>query len=222
MLEGVVIVAGLGSVAYVLYRLIFRSPEELQRRALRQAKLWPIGELPEGTCGRLVGTVRAIDRTLTAPLTGRACVWYRVSISAPGAVAEMSADVVLVREEQAERFALEDDSGVAIVDPAGAQLERRRRGVYDRDSNRRPSERERAILTAHGEQWEGALGPRSLSFHEMIVEVGETICVAGTGTREADPDAARGESDRPSPPKRLSLASSSQRPLLVLDAPLER
>src|SRR5262245_31685952 len=87
-----------------------RDPHRRQMRRLREAKIWPIGELPDGTIGRIVGTVRPVGPALIAPLTGRECVWYHIYVNA---VSETANDSTW--QSESISFLLEDRSGRALV-----------------------------------------------------------------------------------------------------------
>jgi len=206
--EVLALVAGGASLVYSVYRLASR-----QTRRLRRAKIWPIGELPEDTIGRLIGTVRPVGRTLSAPLTGRECVYYLVTVDALGwsQGGQMVDDIL--REEKAVEFVLEDGSSRVLVEPEGAVFDRRK-GAYRNDAGGRLGKRERAFLAVHGERYRG-----TMSFHELIVEVGATICVAGAGIREVDPDAEPSGDYRAAAPTRLRFMSSKKFRLLITDAP---
>ena len=62
-------------------------------------------------------------------------------------------------------------------------------------------------------------GRTPLQLHEEILAIGETICVAGAGTREGDPDGGPGEGYRTAPPTRLRITSSPRLRLLITDPP---
>lgn len=204
--EMLALVAG-GALAYSAYWVATR-----ERRLLRRAKVWPIGELPEDTIGRLIGSVRPVGPTLIAPLTGRECVCYLVTVDALGWTQGGQTVDEIVCEEKTTEFVLEDESGRMLVEPAGAMFELRR-DAYSNTPGGNPNDRERAFLARHRQQYVG-----TMSFHEMVVEVGKTICVAGAGTREGDPDAEPREGYRAAAPTRLRFTNSRKLRLLITDA----
>src|SRR5689334_11338715 len=79
---------------------------------------WPLAELPDGQQGRLVGTARELHRTLTAPLSGRACLFHLVVVEQ----VRSSGTRELFTERSSVAFTLEDPSGTAIIDPARASV----------------------------------------------------------------------------------------------------
>lgn len=181
-----------------------------QMRRLREAKIWPIGELPDDTISRIVGTVRPVGPALIAPLTGRECVWYSIYVNA---VSETENDSTW--QSESISFLLEDSSGRALVDPYGAVIERSK--VFEKKSGL-PTSRELEFLTKHGKGW-GTPFTSSWWISETIVEVGETICVAGAGNSEIDPEGGPGAGYRTAPSTRMRLASSPALPMLITDEP---
>lgn len=180
-------------------------------RVLRQqhgVPPWPIGELPEHRQGRLVGNVRALERTLTAPLSGRACVYYVVLVEQ--SVFPGWQDRIVERRGVA--FALDDASGRAIIDPARASVAL----AFDHHEELRALDpatpAQQAVLARHGHP--GAAASR-LRFVEAVLSVGERVTVVGIGTRR--PHIAWSvESDyRSATPTRMHLAGSDAEPLSI-------
>ncbi|HWO17283.1 MAG TPA: hypothetical protein VNO30_00845 [Kofleriaceae bacterium] len=232
------IVEGLVAVilGFAVYAWVKSYPAIRQRRALRRAKIWRIGELPEDTIGRLIGTARPVGHTLRAPISGRECVCWHVRVDA-GSNEQAH---IIIDEQKAVRFVLEDGSGRVIVEPEGAAVlgplgctitgnypELKRKHAHERTSgwHSKLTERERVFLTERADRfnqsWRKALleDHPALAFYEEIVEVGERICVAGAGIREGDPDAEPSEGYRTAPPTRLRFTSSPKLRLLITDAP---
>ncbi len=119
------IVAVLAVGAIRLARALAGSPPPQQTteadRVLREqhgVPPWPVAGLPECQQGRLVGNIRALDRTLTAPLTGRACVYYVVLVVQPVA----SGWHERITDRRGVAFALADASGSAVIDPSHASV----------------------------------------------------------------------------------------------------
>lgn len=213
IVEVLVIGGAVGATAFALIRSYYSSASR-HLRALRRKEIWPIGELPDGTVGRMIGTVRAAGATLKAPVTGRACVCYHLTVSTNTEDAH-----TIISDQQGVPFVLEDDSGRALVDPEGAALERYRAHDDDASTTRGATKQQLDLLEAYGQKDLGLEVP--LRFREEIVEIGEDICVAGAGVRDADPDAVPAEGYRTAPATRLRIASSPRFQILITDAPFE-
>jgi hypothetical protein len=192
------------------------SAENRLKRTLRDVKVWPIGELPENTLGRVIGEAQPVDRVLRSPLTGRPCVFY---------VARVEEDnrgswTPLFTERESVPFLLADPSGHAIVDPSCADVAL----TFDRDSRSGtfddPTPSQEAFLEKHGHVGKGWIFNKKLRYVEAVIEPGERVAILGSGIREPDPKGLPSEGYRSAPPTRLRLTSSPQYPLAISDDPL--
>jgi hypothetical protein len=169
---------------------------------------WPVGELPECQQGRLVGNARALDRTLTAPLTGRACLYYVVLVVQPVA----SGWQERITDRRGVAFELADASGSAVIDPAQASVAL----AFDHREELRALDQATAaqqeVLARHGDRGRGS---SRLRFLEAVLSVGERVTVVGSGTRR--PYVGRSaESDyRSAMPTRMHLEGADAAPLSV-------
>jgi hypothetical protein len=177
-------------------------------RGQYRVRTWPIAKLPDGEQGRLVGTARELHHPLTAPLSGRACLYYVVLVK-PGA---RSGARELVTERRGVMFAFEDASGRATIDPAHASVAL----AFDhREEVRSPdalSPAQRALLLRHDHRIDGAI---QLRFVEAVLSIGERITVVGAGLRRPDFTAPVEMDYRSAPPSRLHLSASDAAPLLI-------
>ena len=189
------------------------------KRQLRQAKPWSLSELPEDTHGRVIGQARALGEELAGPLTGRRCVYYIAIVEEQRSTGRSSYWRTIASETRGVPFMLEDGTGRAIVDPNGAQV------ALDFDGNSKSGTFNQAdpvqeqFLAKHGQKSEGWVFNKTLRYREAMIEVGETIAVLGSGTREPDPNAAPEAAYRGAPPTRLRLTSSPKFPLIISDDP---
>jgi hypothetical protein len=171
-----------------------------QQREIRGTTHYTVAELPEVTIGRLVGVARPLDgTTVTAPLSGRACLAYfvRVSDKSYGHTGTQRADVELAAESGGTPFLLEDETGTALIDPAGAHCVL---AIDDKMSSAGDAnDRQRAFLARYAST---ELAPDWIRWYEGIVSAGERIAVVGYGMR-AD--------------GRLRMSSSPHLPLVICD-----
>lgn len=200
------LVAGGVGAMFLAHRF---TAEETLKRKVRAARRWKVGELPEGTLGRIVGRAAVLRETLFAPISGRTCVYYVVEVREH----DVSVIRTLVREERGVPFVLEDASGRAVIEPEGAKLvlttdARTSSGGLGNDA----SPPERAFLQRHGIANTG----RVLTYHEAILEIGEPVAVVGAGMRELDPDAPPGMY-RDAGGMRLRMTSGRRHPLVISD-----
>ena len=212
------VVLGIGLIAVVGFGWYF-SPANKLKRELRGAKRYSLGELPEQTRGRVVGSAQSIEQTLEAPLTGRACLYYVVTVEQHHSRGRSSYWRTIIREEQGVTFMLADGTGKAIVDPRSAKVALDVDGRGDSGTFDNPSEREQAFLTKHGTTGEGWVFNKRLRYREAVIEIGETVAILGAGIREPDPTAPPAEAYRGEQPTRLRMTSSPRFPLLISDSP---
>ncbi|HEU4613449.1 MAG TPA: GIDE domain-containing protein [Kofleriaceae bacterium] len=193
------------------------SDSQQIRRQLRKAPARPIAQLRDDELGKVVGKARALEAVLTAPLTGRACVYFIATVEEHRSTGKTHYWKTIIKEARGVPFVLEDGSGRAIVDATAARLAidfdgRSQSGTFDD-----PTEAERAFLARHGEKGQGWIFNRRLRYREAVIAEGETIAVLGAGTREPDPDAPPTEAYRGDAPTRLRLTSSPRYPLVISD-----
>lgn len=209
------IVAVLAVGAIRLARALAGSPPPQQTteadRVLREqhgVPPWPVAELPEYQQGRLVGNVRALDRTLTAPLTGRACVYYVVLVVQPAA----SGWQERITDRRGVAFALADASGSAVIDPAHASVAL----AFDHREQLRALDpataAQQAVLARHADHRRGR---SRLRFLEAVLSVGERVTVVGTGTRRPYVEWSAESDYRSAAPTRLQLEGSDAAPLSI-------
>lgn len=186
-------------------------------RDIRGTRHYTVAALPEVTVGRIVGVAKPLagpggSGVTEAALSGRPCLAYVAKVrGAVGAVGlgladggMMAATGVahggtktedIIAETGGLPFLVEDETGVAIVDPTGAH------GAFEIDDTSSwfegPTERDRAFLARYA--MHDKLG---LAFHEGIVSVGETVAVVGFGQR------VNGQ---------LRMSSSPRLPLVICD-----
>lgn len=197
---------------------IVNSPGGLEawqvKRRHRRTTSTPIGELPEHQLGQITGRVAAFERSVTAPLTGRPCLYYAVVVLEYRATTKRWRPCV--NERGGVSFALEDRTGRAIIDPSNAQLaldfdRMERVGYFDA-----VTDVQRAILDRHGVRAEGLLFTKRLRFHEAAVEVGDEVAAIGAGIREPDLASPRESDYRAAFPTRLYITNSAAAPLSLL------
>ncbi|MGE0548122.1 MAG: hypothetical protein AB7O24_31995 [Kofleriaceae bacterium] len=193
-------------------RVDFGEPldKSLQRR-LRAAAPSTLSELREGAHCRVSGTVSAIDNaTFEAPMSGRTCVAYALDVLE---VTVSHTRSFLVIDRRGAPFVIADGDYRAVIDPAHAMLltepayERRASSFKLRDA-------ERALLARHvpDHDLHSAI---SIRIRERVIGVGDHITVAGTGTREADPQAIAERGYRDGTQGRLRFVGAPDLPLLI-------
>lgn len=204
----VLVAAGVGLFWY------FGKRQALTRR-LKAARPWSVGELPEDTLGKIVGTARPVEEPLTAPISGRPCVFFEVSVVQNHGKSSST----IIHELQGVPFFLEDETGRAIVDPRGAEVVLQQDYSTSSGTLDDATPVEEAFLRRHGKEPQGWVFNKSLNYRESIIEISEKVAVLGAGVREPDPDASPSQDYRGAMPTRLRLTSTRQFKLVISDLP---
>jgi len=199
----------------------------LDRHRIADAPRRTLAELPEGVVARVVGRARTLADVLEAPLSGRPCVYYQLTITKP----VLMLNTTLAHEERAVLFTLDDGTARAIIDSHGCTADL---VVDERDAagtDHVPTGREFALLTRFGieaNEWMATGsrggGPRVLVsrefvFREAIIGVGEEVAILGSAVHEPDPDAVPDDAYRGTQPTRLRMSSTPEHPLIISDHP---
>jgi hypothetical protein len=142
------------------------------------------------------GRALALAEVLTAPLTERACLAYRVIVDEPGLLGRS----VVAREDAVAAFALDD--GTLVQDIARVEF-----GVEESFTSghlAEPDDRLQLFLFMHGQRHEDFVGlNRSLRFREWILAPGDRVRVNARAEWEASPGGSGGSFREP--PRRLIL-----------------
>jgi hypothetical protein len=168
-----------------------------------------IVEVVDGTSCVIRGTVVRLPDTelLVSPITGQSCVYYRALVTRG-----TEPPILVMSEERRAAFGLVDDSGRAVIDPAGAilELDERRTGVA---LTPRP-ELVEDLRAHHAREWSGRL-----RFSERVIGPGDQLIIAGHALREPDPDPRQADAGYRGGATRLRLGGSRHAPLVLRDPP---
>jgi hypothetical protein len=203
----------------LLLTLLLRDRSGHLERELRSVPRRPAGQLAEGMF-RIVGSGRRGEDLLTAPVTGRPCLAWRLVVErAQGSLWTTAADLSACAE-----FWVEDPTGRAAVSPAGQfvlavdSLDTATRGQWDsvpaeiagRLDRLRASPQVRTAVWLPGETGE-------LRFTEARLQEGQNLCVGGEVHREPHP---LGEvSPARTVPMRWLFRGTPDNPLIVIGGP---
>jgi hypothetical protein len=210
---------GAAAGAAILVASWYFSENQKIRRALRSAPATRIADLGDDQLGKVVGRARGLTETLEAPISGRRCIYFSVTVEERRSTGKSHHWRTVIREARGVPFMLEDDSGRALIDPTAARIAAEFDGHSQSGTFDDPTPAEKAFLDRHGEDGQRWLFNRKLRYREAVIEEGETIAVLGAGTREPDPDAPPTDAYRGEAPTRLRLTSSRTYPLVISDDP---
>jgi hypothetical protein len=196
----------------VLSRFL-RGRRAFLSRYARKGRLYSVAGFPDGTYGRVVGSIALPERAdpLIAPASGFPCAFYVLRIAEPLRRQLATGDpVVVLRSVSIAPFFLDDGTGRAIVDPRGAIgfLERLVAGGGCRDAPHGVRE----LLEAAGRT-----ASDRYTYAEWVVPVGARVSIVGGGVREPDPEAAPLPEYRGETPMRLRIAKTEPYGLMISD-----
>lgn len=180
-LAGVTLVA----LAFVVARRFTR--ERRLARAIRDARVVRVAQAKDGAIVRIVGRLRPEGPALRAPFTGRPCAHYDAVVEERWLRDRGEVEwLPLGRETASRSFALEDDTGRALVETSRFEV----LVVLDREVREEELEPElaRAFLARYGE--DRASG-RVLRFREGVLEGGEKVTVLGRARWESGEGGAK-------------------------------
>lgn len=173
----------------------------------------PIGELPANEVGHIHGWVAPTGNLLTAPLSGRRCVYYAIEVIQNS---NPHYQIRILEERDGVPFTLADSTGEAIVDPACAKLGVRFDHVEYTSWLDRTTTVHDALLARHGVAGKDAFGTRRLEFNEAVIAPGDRLSIVGAGDRRPDTSPSREVLYREPARTRLHLAGTEATPLSIL------
>lgn len=188
------------------------------RGELAAVPRFSLAEFPEDTRGRISGIARPFGAALEAPLSGRPCVYYHITI------AEIDAGSVreLVSEQDAVRFILDDGGHRAVIDPGHARIS----AEFDHETTSKAAFdaniAQHTLLERHSLIKRNWFSTDAVLYREAIIEIDEPIVVVGIGTWEPDLEAMPTGIYREANATRLWLSGSARFPLVISDDPTAR
>lgn len=212
----VVVVAIFGGMGAFWYF----SPDQRAKRAIRAVAVSRIADVSDGERVRVVGQIE-VEAPVAAPLSGRACAYWRVLVEELRSNGKSSSWHKLVDEHDGVDFLLRDSTGAAWVESMHVTA------ILDKDGSgssgflQDPSPQLEAFLAERGHDTKGWFFNKRIRFREGVAEPGETIAVVGDAKWERDPDSSTRAGDgyrEAQVPQRLRVrAPEDGSPLLLSD-----
>jgi hypothetical protein len=208
-------------VIAVVAAAVFFNEEARIKRALRKTPRASIAQVADGADAKITGTVEIVGDSLAAPLTGRRCVYFEVTVEEYRSSGKSGSWRTIIREKQGVPFRVRDATGKAMVNLGAARMAVVKDAHFRSGTFNDATPELEAFLERYGKKSTGFLGfNRKLRYKEGALEAGEEVAVAGRGMWEPDPDpepgAAGGYRDAP---RRLVMTGGRNLPLLVSDDP---
>jgi len=192
--------------------------EQRLRRTLLAAPAGELVSLSENSFARIAGTVRPLaHRVLTAPLSGRRCVYWSVSVTEVSGSERHDQGRGIGGEGDRIPFILDDSTAQAVIDPEHAEIS----VPYDYPSTSHGAsyaDLEQLGVLERLRLWHRdayRFETKSLRYRECVIEAGHEIVVLGAGMLEADPEANPPGMYRQGQPLRLRFGGTAKQPLVI-------
>lgn len=202
------------SLARIGYYSFF-SPPVRAKRTLARRRCTRIRDAA-GSGLRVTGRVRIRGAALEAPISGRACAAFQLTVQ------EHSRNGwrTILELREAGPFVVSDQTGEALVDtaePFVLALVASEAGTTAWTGRLNPERRQALhdLLGARALHWQG--GAKNLRYQESILDAGRLVSIGGFGVREASPEGPRANLREPG--EWLVLRGRAGEPLLISDAP---
>jgi hypothetical protein len=194
----------------------YLSNGQRTRRAIRRAAHVPIGEARAGSVVKLTGRLRYMGPALHAPLSGRACAYYVVTVLQRRG---QSGWATLVEDPGGVDFLIEDTTGRARVVAGGMKAVALEDARYVSGTFNDATPALNAYLARHGLTSEGWLFNKNLQYREAVFEEDDLVTVVGQVTFEPDHEAPPCETGYRSMPQRVVVSAPPEGQVLASDDP---
>jgi hypothetical protein len=174
------------------------------RRAITERQSTAIAALNEGEPAKISGVVSAREPLVISPISGRACVGYRIAIHQRPEAHPEHTGVLVVRREAWPSFLVRDDSGTAVVDgPFSILLDPDDGGWTNLPAS---------VYTLLQEA--NVPLDKEFAFRETLLAPGDRVAVVGRPSLEIDP---AGQGALREAPRLFVLRGSEEEPVAVID-----
>jgi hypothetical protein len=154
------------------------------KRALRKAPIMKVGDFTDGAVGRITGKVRMLEE-FKAPISGRLCAHFQAKVQQRRQSGKSSHWRTIIEESDMVDFVVEDESGRAMVEAAGAEVAVVKDAHFRSGTFNDATPELEAFLQRHGKSSTGLFGfNKTLRYTEGIIEEGEEVAVYGRGRWE--------------------------------------
>lgn len=181
-------VTALFAIGSVLNAWRINSGDVATRRALKCNKRIAVAAIKDGSTVSICGRLAYAAPPLVAPLSGRRCAAWEVTVVQ---WVENGEDAkrweVVVSEQRSQDFYLDDGTGRALITARSPMMALHRDVRFTSGPSSQAAPELEAFLARHGLSREYALG-YELVWHEGVLEEGEQVAVLGAARLEADPD----------------------------------
>jgi len=191
-------------------------------RKLAKIKPKPIGSLKTNELSKITGKALHVKEPLIAPFSKRPCVFYSIKIEQKKSNGKSSHWRTVVSEEKFQEFFIEKNGDFVMVQPADAPKNYISYLVPDKKTSsgsfNDPTPEFEALLRRYNINSTGVFGfNKALRYTEGIIEIGETITVAGIAKWKTLKHKVEGYNYS----KIASLESADKQKIIITDLPIK-
>jgi hypothetical protein len=209
-------------VIYYIFRVVTAPPDRKPWGGRAAPPRHRLAEIEDERLIRAEGRLSYASDPLIAPLTGRKCACWEVTVEEYFITHEYSRSrrgywQVILREQETSAFYLTDESGWAFVSPRYPDMTLTKSASAKIGGFIDATIEQEAFLKSRGQRSKDNEGfSRKLRFSEGVLDEGCTLAVAGQARREHDPAAGQAAGYRQSP-IRLVIEAPDDGPLVMSD-----
>jgi hypothetical protein len=168
-------------IAILIYNFFF-SKAAVVKRNLREANGKKISAFQNDEVAKVIGEIKYVGKTLTAPLSGRQCVYYYILVERLKGHTRTVAWEDLIEEEVAGDVVIKDGNNYAVIETRLVKSHLVSDRNYSSGLFNAATEELKKYLAKHGHADENFFGlDKQLRYKEGILEEGEMLAVVGKG-----------------------------------------
>lgn len=169
-------------IASVMLYNYFFSKAAVINRKLKKAPLKKIAAFQDGEVAKVIGKIVFVDEPLLAPLTNRACSYFKVLVEVNVSSGKSSHWKTLIEEVKATRIVIFDGEDYALINHQNIKPNI----IFDKEANSGTFNDATPILEnylkKHGEKSTGTFGlNKKMRYQEGVLEKNEQISALGKG-----------------------------------------
>jgi len=181
-MEGFLIIVLLAVIILLpLKKYIFEEDAAVYKK-MNRAKAKSTDGFKDGQTAKISGCIERVGTLLVAPLTGRECVYYYVSVEETGGGNSNLDKITIISKEDKTLYVTRDNDKCVLIGDADTKinimLESKFHSGFRKDATKVIED----FLKRHGQKSTGIWGAnRSLYYTELILQHGDKVAVVGTG-----------------------------------------
>lgn len=192
----ILFIASLGAVSTVGFFAWYFSAYKRNLRAIRKHACSAIRDVKHGEIVRIEGTMQPLDKPLFAPISGRPCAHYEVTVAEWVRRQKNSGWSTIAEEKRTVSFSLADGTGFAHVETKSFVASVAQDKHLESEAFEEPPQRILDLLRRHGCDLHTLFGrQKRFQYREGVLEPGEALIVVGRARWEDDPSGAMEESE---------------------------